>query len=356
MKQSKLAGLIYLGLISTTSLHSVSAFADAAVPTFYGRFNVSLEQRDLESAGTDQWELNSNASRLGIKGTLDIKDSDLKVIYQAEYETNTDDGSDGSVKTTIDTSVPASVDVKSKAAPFSQRNTFVGLQGNFGQVIAGKIDTPLKTSEGKVDQFNDLYADFDVLIGGQNRVDNIVQYSSPKLAENIVINAAFIPAEGVDVDADTKIDDGPADSISVSAVYDDKTFYAALAIDQNQAARRSVDGIKQGDLVRLVGGWKKDSIELGALFQQTTDAASGSDKQDTSFLISGAYTVDALKYKVQLAQSNGDVGDEKQTLTALGVDYSLASKTTLYSYLSSLDADLADTSDSVVGVGISHSF
>lgn len=356
MKQSKLARLIYLGLISTTFSHSVSVFADATLPTVYGKFNVSLEQRDLESAGTDQWELNSNASRLGVKGSVDINDSDLKVVYQAEYEINADDGADGSVKATIDPAATAPTDIKSSSVPFSQRNTFVGLQGNFGQVIVGKIDTPLKTSEGKVDQFNDLHADIDVLVGGQNRANNIVQYSSPKLAENIVLNAAFIPAEGADVDSDGKADDGPADSISLSAVYDDKTFYAALAVDQNQATRRSVDGIKQGDVVRLVGGWKTGDLELGGLLQQTTDTASGSENEDTSILVSAAYKVDALKYKIQLAQSQGGVSDDKRTLTALGVDYSLASKTTLYSYLSSLDADLADTTDSVIGVGLSHSF
>jgi len=43
-------------------------------------------------------------------------------------------------------------------------------------------------------------------------------------------------------------------------------------------------------------------------------------------------------------------------LTALGVDYSLASKTTLYTYLSSLKADTADTTDSTLGIGLAHSF
>jgi hypothetical protein len=354
MRYSKLAVVVYVCFVQVILSHATQASADDVKPLLYGRVNISLEQRDMESTGTEQWELNSNASRLGIKGAASLSDTALTVIYQIEYAINVDDGADGSI------TIPANADPteqrKSSPAPFSQRNTFAGLKGDFGQLIAGKFNTPLKTSEGKVDQFNDLYADFDVVIGGQNRANNIIQYSSPELVGNIILNTAFIPGEGTDVDADGQKDEGLADTISLSAVFDNKTIYAALAYEKNQTARRSADGINRGDIVRLVGGWKSGAMEFGALLQQTTDAVSASDNKDSSYLLSGAYAVDTLKYKFQFAQSKGDISDDKHTLTALGVDYALAKSTLLYTFLSSVNFDAADVTDTVFGVGLSHSF
>src|SRR3989338_6925270 len=66
--------------------------AQADGPTLYGKMNVTLDSiEDPSGAGSDAWYLNSNASRLGIKGDAEIKDK-LKGIYYAEYEIDVDDG------------------------------------------------------------------------------------------------------------------------------------------------------------------------------------------------------------------------------------------------------------------------
>lgn len=325
-----------------------TALADAAGPVVYGRVNVSLEKVDDEGAQrlvsgsapaiTDQWELNSNSSRLGVKGEFDLDAEGLKAIYQAEYEINVDDGGNG------DTA-------------FRQRNIFGGLKGGFGQVIFGKFDTPLKKAEGKVDQFNDLTgsADIDVLIGGQNRVSNIIQYSTPKLGI-VRINAAFIPAEGSDADLDGQGDNGLADTVSASLVAENKGWYGALAYETDQTARRSVDGIVRGDIIRAVGAYKQDTFEAGVLLQQVSDVVSGSNLEDTSVLLSGAVIAGRFKYKAQYGISEGNVSDENGTLTAFGVDYAFAKKSALYIYASSLSLDNADLSDDAFGVGVVHSF
>jgi len=315
------------------------ALADG--PTVYGKVNISLENQENEigQSGSvdDDWSLNSNASRVGIKGDFDLDFAGLKAIYQAEYEINVDDGDRG------DTA-------------FSQRNTFGGIQGKFGTVIYGKFDSPLKSAEGKVDQFNDLKGDLDHLIGGQNRNANIGQYSSPKLADSIVINAAFIAAEGSDTDQDGEPDDGVFDTVSVSVVFDNKQYYAALAYEADQAARRSVDGISRGDLIRLVGGARFGDLELGILLQQTQDNAADSDAQDDSYLVSAAYRINKIKLKAQYGISEGDVSDESGSLSAIGVDYALSDKSVIYAYASQLDLDEANLSDKTLGIGVAHSF
>ena len=61
------------------------AMADVTV---YGKMNLTLEMADYEfedsSSDYDRWELNSNASRLGVKGSEDINDN-LSAFYKAEY-------------------------------------------------------------------------------------------------------------------------------------------------------------------------------------------------------------------------------------------------------------------------------
>ncbi len=346
-----------LGALIGASAYAPHTLADS--PVFYGRINLSLEQSTVEvgpATTKDQWELNSNASRLGVRGTAPLSEG-LTAIYGLEYEINAASGADGSVNATVPATAPSDVAIKSSASPFSQRNTFVGVRGSFGEVKAGKLDTPLKSIEGKVDQFNDLKGDIDNLIGGQNRPTDVIQYTSPKVAEHVTLNLALVLPEGADVDSDGKADTDLTDSVSLSAVFDNKTIYAALAIDQSQPARRTVDGIGRADAVRLVGGWKIDeAFEVGALFQQTSDVVSGSSAEDTSYLLSGAYKNGNYKFKAQYGLSNGKVGDEEGTLLALGVDYALAKSTTLYTYISNVDKDKADSSDQTLALGLSHSF
>lgn len=329
------------------SVFATPGFAETAGPTLYGKVNASLEKQDSEGArnaiqgkspvAADQWESNSNASRLGIKGSNDLDVGGLTFIYQAEYEINLDDGGSG------DTA-------------FSQRNIFAGLEGAFGQVLVGKIDSPLKRAEGKVDQFNDLRADIDNLLGGQNRSNNVLQYSSPRLADAVTITSSFIPGEGADVDLDGEEDTSAADITSTSVQFDNQRFYLALAYDNNQVARRSLDGIARGNITRLVGTVKEGNFEAGLLLQRTEDALSDSGREDTSTLVSAAYRFGAFKIKGQYGLSEGDISGEKGTLTAFGLDYTLGNKSSVYAYLSRLDLDQANLTDTTSGLGFAHSF
>ena len=111
------------------------AFANAEkveveMPEFYGKVNVSIQNTQEEGDGSIS-ELVSNASRLGVKGKIELNHG-LEGIYKLEYETQVDDGDkDGQT--------------------FTQRNIYAGIKGGFGQIIAGKFDTPLKNAQKKID-------------------------------------------------------------------------------------------------------------------------------------------------------------------------------------------------------------
>ena len=59
-------------------------------PILYGKANVSYENQD--DGNSDTWKLQSNASRLGVKGALNTDLEGLEAIYKAEFEISIDDG------------------------------------------------------------------------------------------------------------------------------------------------------------------------------------------------------------------------------------------------------------------------
>ena len=322
-------------------------------PSVYGRLNVSADKvkydgaslviRGDAAASDDEWQLSSNTSMIGVKGKMDMDFADLQLIYQAEFEIYLDDGKSSSGDT------------------FSQRNVFAGLSHKrFGTLKAGRFDTPFKKAEGKIDQFGDLKADMDVLIGGQNRISNSIQYSTPAFADMVTVNIAAIEAEGADVDGDGQPDTGFADVLSSSVVLEYNWLYAAIAYENNQGARRSVDGIMSGservDAMRAVFKATIAGFEGGVLLQQSKDAADNSKLRDDSTLVSAAYTIDRFKLKAQLGRSDGKVSEERGELAAIGLDVRLGGKTTVYTYGSQLKLKNADLKDTTYAVGIKHLF
>ena len=111
-----------------------------------------------------EWQLNGNASRIGFRGSYQLTDA-IELIYQVESEINFDD----------DYSLAA----RGKDT-VEQRNTFAGIQGNFGRIIAGRHDTPIKIAGREVDRFNDqVLADVTSFLEGEDRVSDLIMYTTP---------------------------------------------------------------------------------------------------------------------------------------------------------------------------------
>src|SRR5690606_32606920 len=201
-------------IVSTLAISLISSWA-LADASLYGKANVSFQNSD--DGGGSTTELVSNASRIGLKGSEDI-DGGLKAIYQFEFEVAVDDGSNSNGQT------------------FSQRNIFVGLQGNFGTVQVGKFDSPLKASQNKIDLFNDLEGDIKNLVTiNDKRPSNVVQYTS--MDAPVIFTVAYISSEDDDVD----------NGVSASVAFSADNLYLALAVDQDVEAEgtEAVRGVVQ---------------------------------------------------------------------------------------------------------------
>jgi len=294
--------------------------------TIYGKANLSVVNQDY--GVYDEWVLNSNASRLGIKGKTVLSDS-LEIVYQAEYEVCIDSG-----------------DCKGKT--FKQRNTFAGIKGNFGMIWAGKHDTPTKLSQKKVDLFNDLEGDIKNTFEGENRLSNIIGYTSP-LISGFEVSVTMIPAEGEGSDQDGTGDSDLNDGMSYSLTYVKDKMYLAFSGDKD---------IDKQDLIRLVGQYQIGALKLGAMYQKNEDNLG--TKDESGYFFSAAYKlVKNITLKAQYGAMEDDIdGDEEQTLS-LGADYTLGKHTKLFAFYTNNTDSKIDASDdqfSAIGIGMEHKF
>ncbi|MDC1512475.1 porin [Porticoccaceae bacterium] len=318
--------LLSAAVASTLSMASYG-FADGPIDsTIYGKVNVSVVNADNGSA--DQWKLNSNASRLGVKGKTEIADG-LYAVYKAEFEIAVDDGD-------------------TKGQTFNQRNIMAGIRGGFGTVWAGKHDSPTKLAQNKIDLFNDLEGDIKNTFEGENRVSNIVAYTSPNI-NGFATTVAMMPGEGADLDGDGNDDTGLTDGISYSVSYTKDNLYIAVAGDQD---------VDSQDLMRIVAQYKIDALKLGVMYQQNEDNLG--TKDESGFFVSAAYKLDSkTTLKAQYGSIEDDADGDKEDSLSLGADYKLAKGTKLYVfYTDNTDSSVgeADTDATAYGLGMEHKF
>lgn len=297
------------------SVLPAAAFADVTV---YGKANVSAQNAD-EEVGGSKIELVSNASRIGVKGAEEVN-SGLKVIYQFEYQTEVDDGTNGS-------------------QTFGQRNIYVGLQGGAGTIMAGHFDTPTKVAQEKVDLFNDLEGDITQIFKGEIRASNIVQYVTPASWGAFTSSVAYV----------TKETDGVDNGVSASVGFNTPAVYVAVAMDQDVEA----EGV---DLVRLVGRFTLGAFQFGLLGETYDNGVT--EEEDGAFASVMWNLTDKWALKAQYGQSEVKMADGESA--SVGLDYKMTKNSTLYGYVTKVENEAllpaSQRDDTYAGVGLDLKF
>jgi predicted porin len=162
-------------------------------------------------------DANSRANRLGVKGSEDLGNG-LKAIYQIEFGLNlsSNDNNVGSGNNGI-----------------GYRNSFVGLAGNWGTVLFGRHDTPLKISTGKLDLFSDTMADYNGTVGFHDvRADNVAAYISPSFS-GFSFAGALVAGGGSNLlgNSTNVNDDSLASAYSIALIYNNGPFYGSAAYE-----------------------------------------------------------------------------------------------------------------------------
>ncbi|WP_341501835.1 porin [Gallaecimonas sp. GXIMD4217] len=308
---------------------SSAALADDAM-TVYGKLNVTVQDSD---EGQSETEVVSNASRFGVKGELALSE-ELSAVYKIEWEVNVADQDKGD-----------SSDDQIKA-----RNQYVGLKGNFGEVLVGRNDTLLKQSQGKIDLFNDLEADIKQLFGGENRLGDSVTYKTPKFGM-FQAGVSYITEDNSK--QREKSEGDRTDGYSLALMYGDAKFkksnlFASIAYDDDVAGL---------DTVRATVNGKIGDFILGGMYQQSEKSAGGKDED--GYLVNAAYKLGATTFKLQYQDTDMTFGKKKAAgdVISAGVDYKLGKSTKVFGFYSTFSFEEAGKEDhDYLGLGIEHKF
>ena len=293
-------------------------FSLKAEPTVYGKLWISVESQDT-SSGTEV-DMVSNASRLGVKGSMDFGEG-LEAIYQAEYEIDPVDG-------TAD---------EKNGRTFKQRNSFIGIKGSYGTLFLGTHDTALKKSQSKIDLFNDLAGDIKNILQGENRMSEFIGYTTPTLGDGF--SATFNAIKGTEEE-----DNSIGDSTSVSLNYKTKSFYAAIAFDSE---------LKGYDPTRISFQVPLNRTQLGFIYQDTKELSSGLDEDGYVLSLSQKIGKKGV-FKIQLAESDMKMGSGKQA--SIGYDYKLSEKAKAFIFYTDLSGESLSKEKEISALGFEYKF
>ncbi|MBL3616144.1 MAG: porin [gamma proteobacterium endosymbiont of Lamellibrachia anaximandri] len=314
--------------IAAALVAPAAAMADS---TIYGKVRVASDKWS-QDAGIDAWGMQDQASRLGIKGSEDLGNG-LKAIYQMEFGMTA-----------------------GSAFNWSGRNAFVGLAGGFGTAVAGRHDTPLKMSTGKLDLFADTAADYDQAGNHTNlfmdrRVDGAIAYISPSFS-GLTLAGAVVQTLGTE---------DFQDAYSIAGMYSNGPFYGAIAYEQLDEDNFGAPAENETQF-RIGGGvlgW--NNISVTGVYETRSDIGGTANNDKKTYQLSGAYDMGMHRIKGMYGSADFDniAGTDFDTY-AIGYQFSFSKRTDAQVLYNARDVDDAagapSTDSSVLSLQLSHNF
>lgn len=308
----------------------------------YGVAHVSVDSLDNDGAGLDAQGrpvegqdgafVSSNESRIGFRGSESLGGG-LDVIWQIESEVNLDEGGNGEDDDGL-----------------ASRNSFVGLRGGWGTVLAGRHDTPMKRLANNIDLFDEQIGDSSnilrnrrtgadgdpVLFGFDERPSNAVAYVSPRFAGMQGMVLYSIARED---DAADGRDEG--DLVSASLAYDNGPVWVGAAYETHDKELTGDNERETG--WRLGASYDMGRLKVTGLYQQLKDlgGVSGADRDAWGLGGALAFGANVLKAQWYRADDLDTVSDSGADMWAVGVDHNFSRRTTAYVAYAKADNDAA---------------
>jgi predicted porin len=370
--------------VAIASAFAAPAFAATSNVDVYGSLNLSYENVDNGSADWNRMVTNNN-SFIGFKGSEDLGGG-MKAVWQIESNISIDGSATAATVTTAD-GVNGNI--------FGTRNTFVGLSGGFGTVVAGVHDTPYKMSTGSLDVFVGTLGDYNGIFGNvagnassffDLRTGNTIAYVSPNFG-GFDVKAAYVSG----LEAAEPAGQNTANAYSLSGTYANGPLFVTAAYEThndvagtttaqlcNSGATCLGAGTLSRDAIKLGAGYKFGDLKLGAIYEKI-DGDTGTAVAHDTWGVNAAYGIGAITLKASYATASDienaagvEVANTGADMWALGVDYSLSKRTTVQLTYASMDNDSAGVWDlgqgpqvanfaagsevSGFGLGLKHTF
>ena len=353
-------------LLLASAVAALSVSAANAAPTVYGKAYLTVDASNAKATSksgivqtkedTNESGLNSNSSRIGLKGSEALT-ADIDVVYQLEYGINIDSGDDtvsqvvgvkpkyqsGNVVLDNNGQVqyePVFGDKKVKKDQFYARDTYLGLaHKQYGTLLAGR----LTTIDDNVDFASVLEGNNVADIGptfGAPRANNAFAYVSPEYN-----GAQFLGMYAFDSDTD---EGGLAkdDQFGVGATYSTGPINAGATY------------IHYGDdnHIRLSGNYAvSPALTVGALYQISKFGVAAKnqkasplndgnvgDKKENTLIVSGEMktaTPWTAYGQVTLVKNAAGVDGEKKMGVGVGGKYAFNKATTGHVYTGYINED-----------------
>ena len=357
------------------SLVALSGAASAEV-ILYGQAKAGVEvsQTKVTVAGNETKDHTATkiadyGSRIGFKGTEHLG-SGLNAIWQVENSVSLAGGGD-----------------------WAGRDSFIGLEGGFGKVRAGKLSTSLKDIDA-VDPWE--YSNNALGLGMFERTGErvtSVRYDSPVWA-GFSFNAQMTPRDNGTEVRGVGVTDGRNDAASDTSAYyaglnyENAGLFAQYGVGYKKSAYVSqANDSKSGQAHKVTVGYDANNLFVAGGYQYTNgwdslksyNAALASDdtyeaKTDRSdglktheLAVTGAYTFGNVTPRISYAHgfkakgSNLSDGERKGTeynQVVLGADYDFSKRTTAMVSAGWLKAGGGNDKTETVagGVGLRHKF
>jgi len=298
------------------------AMADVEV---YGKAHVSTGQ--LDNSGTDGKRLfmETNNSNVGFRGTEDLGGG-LKAMYQAEVGMNWDGGT-GATGT--------------GAGWGAGRDTWVGLGGDWGAVLLGRMNSPYKMSTNDYDPFADTFADYNGILGvsptGQAhdiRLSNTIAYATNTISGFKGV-LGYAMNDGVGINTAAKVD-----ALELSLNYGMGPLSAAVGYSNISQGGYTPTGATKADnnsAWKIGAGYKfgNDNTAINAVYENIdagTNGAATDKASRAAYYVSATQKVEAWKFALGYGSAAKIKGldDTGATMYQLGAFYSLSKATQTY--------------------------
>lgn len=298
-------------LFLASAIAALSMTAAHAAPTIYGKAFLTLDTATGDFK--DRTQLNSNGSRIGLKGAEALT-ANTDLVYQLEYGVQVDDNS----------------------AQFKSRDTYLGLSNKqYGTLLAGR----LTAIDDNVNYANvtkgGVLAGDDVLAFTVGRANNTFAYVSPTY-NNTKVLAMYT------LDENNATDTLDHDAFGVAVQHEQDQFDVGASYIKSGPAQQ----------IRVSGDYNvTPALKVGALYQNAKLEKKG--KKENAVAVSAKYkTATPLTVYGQVdLVSHARGTDRKDQRLVVGSEYALNNATTAHIYGAYQRDKVASTKESGFGLG-----
>jgi len=277
-------------------------FAASADVGIYGKVHLSVDS--LNDGDTSSSYLSSNSSRFGVRGSTDFGNG-LTGLFQLE----------------------GGVTMEDSTAWGTTRDSFLGLKGDFGTFLAGRLPAANQYVYD-ANLFADQLGDAGNFTGAAwpGRANNALHYVSPALG-NATVALTHVLEQG------TK--DGSANGVRVTFNVDK----LALGVTWLGFGKALFTGGESASVTAVSAGYDFGVADVKAMVVQNKNEGGVDGADRNIFTIGAAMKAGNGTAKIQYSSAEEGLSgaDDKATMLAVGYDYPLFKNATLYAAYAKVD-------------------